>query len=311
MDKNDKSLWFAGYLSAVGATIIWSGNFVVARGLIDSIPPVSLAYWRWVVAVIVFLPFALKSCVSEWFVIKRHILYLTTAAILGVSIFNTLIYIASHTTTAVNLSLIAITFPVFMVVLTRIFYYELITINKWIGIVLVIIGVVTLITKGDLAILKNISFVTGDLWMLLAAITFAVYSLMVKQKPMQLSTRSFQFSTFVLGLIFLTPFYVWESMTTGFKILVVDSSTFYSIIYLGIFASLVAFILWAKAIHILGPAKSSMIYYTLPVFSGIAAYIFLGEAITMNHLLSMFLIIVGVITAIYNPKTLLMLRNKT
>ncbi len=310
MKNSDKSLLVYGYLSAIGATIIWSGNFVVARGLTDSIPPVSLAFWRWVVAVIVFLPFALKSFASDWILIKRHLLYLMATSILGVSLFNTLIYIAGHSTTAINLSLIAITFPVFIIILSRVFYNELITMNKWFGIILVILGIVTLITKADLSIWQNISFAKGDLWMLIAAITFAIYSLMVKQKPAQLGAWSFQFITFVIGLLFLTPFYVWEALTTDFKIQSIDSNTFYSILYLGVFASLVAFILWAKAIHVLGPSKSSMIYYTLPVFSGISAYVFLGEAIAMIHLLSMLLIVTGVITAICDPKTFFMRKNK-
>lgn len=304
MDKSVSSKLVYGYLSAVGATLIWSGNFVVARGLMDSIPPVSLAFWRWVVAVLVFLPFAIKSLGSDWGLIKSHRVYLVVTSILGVSLFNTLIYIAGHTTTAINLSLIAITFPVFIIILSRIIYDELITINKWIGISLVVVGVVTLITKGDWAMLKNISFVKGDLWMLVAALTFAIYSLMVKHKPAQLGAWSFQLATFVIGLLFLAPFYIWEAVTTDFQIKNIDSNTLYSILYLGIFASLIAFILWAKAIHVVGPTKSSMIYYTLPIFSGISAYLFLGEIIGVIHLLSMLLIVTGVLTAIYESKTL-------
>lgn len=309
MKKNDTSLIIYGYLSAIGATIIWSGNFVVARGLTDSIPPVSLAFWRWMVAIMVFMPFALKHLASDWSLIKSHLVYLIATSILGVSLFNTLIYIAGHSTTAINLSLIAITFPVFIIVLSRIFYGEVITINKWIGILLVVIGIVALITKGDWSILQKISFAKGDLWMLLAALTFAVYSLLVKHKPAQLGAWSFQFATFVIGLLFLSPFYIWESVTTDFQVQDIDSNTFYSILYLGVFASLIAFILWAKAIHIVGPSKSSMIYYTLPIFSGLSAYLFLGEAIGVIHLLSMLLIVTGVLTAIYESKVFLVRRD--
>jgi drug/metabolite transporter (DMT)-like permease len=307
--KIDTNLIIYGYLSAIGATIIWSGNFVVARGLTDSIPPVSLAFWRWMVAIIVFMPFAVRHIASDWDLIKSHLVYLIATSILGVSLFNTLIYIAGHSTTAINLSLIAITFPVFIIILSRIFYGEVITINKWIGILLVVIGILALITKGDWSIMQKISFAKGDLWMLLAALTFAIYSLMVKHKPAQLGAWSFQFATFVIGLLFLAPFYIWEAVTTDFQIKSIDSNTLYSILYLGIFASLIAFILWAKAIHVVGPTKSSMIYYTLPIFSGILAYVFLGEAIGMLHLLSMLLIVTGIITAIYNPKAWLVYKR--
>jgi drug/metabolite transporter (DMT)-like permease len=103
----------SGYLFAIGATALWSGNFIIARGLNERIPPVSLAFWRWVVAVIVFLPFVLKPLIAERDILKSNIPYLSITALLGITIFNTLIYYAGHTTTAMNLSLIAITFPIF------------------------------------------------------------------------------------------------------------------------------------------------------------------------------------------------------
>ena len=284
------------------ATLIWSGNFIVARGLIDSIPPVSLAYWRWLVAVVALTPIAVKPLISDWPIIKSNILYICITSILGISLFNTLIYIASHTTTAINLSLIAITFPIFIILLSRIIYHELLTVNKAIGVFLVTLGIITLITKGDVSVLKNINFSSGDLWMLLAAMTFAVYNLMLKKKPAQLGTRSFQLITFSVGLLFLTPFYIWEASTTDFQIHAITNTTLYYILYLGLFASLASYFLWGNAVEKIGPTKSSMIYYSLPIFSGLLAYLFLGETIENIHLLRMSLIAAGIFTAIYEKK---------
>lgn len=302
MSKTNSNTLIYGYLSAIAATLFWSGNFTIARGVIENIPPISLAYWRWATAIIILTPFAIKSLISDWAIIKKHAAYLSITSLLGVSIFNTLIYIAGHSTSAINMSLIAITFPIFIIIISRIIYNELITPNKALGIIFVICGVLTLITKGDVSILKTISFVAGDLWMLLAAISFALYSILIKHKPKNLGTRSFQLSTFIIGLIFLTPFYIWESATTVFQIQEVDKNTFYSILYLGLFASLFSYILWGKAVELLGPTKSSMIYYTLPIFSGLVAYLFLGEKIDSIHLLSMMLILIGVLTAISESK---------
>lgn len=303
MKKTHSNTLLYGYLSAIAATLFWSGNFTIARGVIENIPPISLAYWRWTTAVFILAPFAIKSLISDWAIIKRHFIYLSITSILGVSLFNTLIYIAGHSTSAINMSLIAITFPIFIIIISRFIFHESITLNKGLGILLVISGVIILITKGDLLILKNISFVAGDLWMLLAAIAFALYSILIKQKPAGLGTRSFQLSTFIIGLLFLTPFYIWESVTTDFQIQTIDKNIFYSILYLGIFASLFSYILWGKAVEYLGPTKPAMIYYTLPIFSGLIAYIFLGEKIENLHLLSMLLILIGVLTAILEPKT--------
>ena len=302
MSKSATTRLTYGYLSAIIATVIWSGNFIVARDLMDTVPPISLAFWRWSVAVIVLFPFAIKSLIADWPIIKNNVVYICITSILGISLFNTLIYIASHTTTVMNLSLIAITFPVFVIILSRLVYNELITSNKWIGILLVTLGIITLITKADISILRKIDFAEGDLWMLLGAITFAIYSLLIKKKPKQLGTRSFQLITFLVGVIFLAPFYIWETTTSHFQIQTIESNTLYSILYIGLFASLVSYILWGKSVEIIGPTKSSMIYYTLPIFSGIAAYLFLGEAIKTIHLLSMLLIIIGILTAIYERK---------
>ncbi len=289
-----------GYICAVAATALWSGNFIIARGLSDSIPPVSLAFFRWLVAVIVFLPFALKPFIARRDIVRKNIVYLSVTAFLGVTLFNTLIYIAGHTTTAVNLSLISITFPVFIVVLSRIFFYELITLSRGTGIVLVVSGVVLLITHGDPSRLLSIRFAVGDIWMLGAALTFAVYSLLLKRKPEGLNIWAFQFSTFIIGLVFLLPFFVAEQLIM--PAVEYDMTTVLSVLYVGIFASLTAFVLWNKAIVLAGPVKAGMIYYTLPLFSGFLAYLFLDEAITLVHLCCMVLIVTGIVTANYDFK---------
>ena len=135
---------------------------------------------------------------------KKNIPYLSLTSLLGITMFNTLICFAGHTTTAINLSLISITFPVFIVILSRIFFRERITINKGIGIMLVATGVILLITKGILSKILDISFAIGDLWMLLAAITFAVYNILLKRKhlgfPVQHVHSGACFSVSVLSL---------------------------------------------------------------------------------------------------------------
>jgi len=293
-DNIKKQSFLVGYLFAFGATAIWSGNFIIARGLHESIPPVSLAFYRWLVAVIVFLPLAIKPLIHEWRIIKKHPGYFSITALLGITTFNTLIYIAGHTTTAMNLSLIAITFPVFIIILSRILYKEYVTIKKGIGIALVLIGVVMLITKGSVSVLFNISFNIGDVWMLLASMIFAVYSLFLKNKPEQISVMALQLSIFILGLLFLFPFFLWEQTTIHHSIF--TWITIPAILYIGIFASLGAFIFWTKAVMILGPAKAGMVYYTLPLFSGFLAHLFLSESINMIYFYSMLLIFIGIVT---------------
>ncbi len=289
-----------GYIYAVSAVAIWSGNFIIARGLNDTIHPVELAFWRWTVAILVFLPFGLKPLLAEREILKKHIPYLALTSILGITLFNTLIYFAGHTTTAMNLSLISITFPVFIVILSRIFFRETITHYKLIGIILVIAGVVFLVTGGDLSRLARISFAVGDLWMLLAALTFSLYTLLLRRKPEDLSVMALQMTTFLTGLLFLSPFFIWTRISTPAASF--ETKTVLSILYVGIFASLTAFVLWNKAIVTIGPVKAGLVYYTLPLFSGILAFLVLGEEITIIHLLSAIFIVSGILTANYQGK---------
>lgn len=292
MDSKAKQI-LLGYLFALLSTAIWSGNFVVARGLSESIPPVTIAFWRWVVAFLISSPFALKYLIKDWKVLKKHFLYLLLTSIFGVTIFNTLIYIAGHTTTALNLSLISITFPIFILIFSRILYKESIRLKNIAGIILVVFGVILILTKGNLNVLLELTFYVGDLWMILAAIIFALYSILLKRKPKELSILGFQYATFILGLILLFPFYLWEYLSVPEVVFTKES--IFSILYIGIFASLVAFVLWNKSISIIGPANAGMIYYTLPLFSGLLAFLILDESIHVIHIYSAVCIISGII----------------
>jgi len=284
-----------GYLCAIGATALWSGNFIIARGLSESISPITLAFWRWVVAVAVFVPLAWESLIAEWDILTKNLPYLLLTSVLGITVFNTLLYYAGHSTTAINLSLISITFPVFIVIFSRIFFREAITLRRGAGIIVVAFGVVFLITKGSLSTLLHLSFAIGDLWMLTAAIIFAVYSILLKNKPPGLSIWALHLSTFMLGLLFLFPLFVWDCVTG--PAVAYDPNIIGSILYVGVFASLTAFVLWSKAIVAVGPVRAGMIYYTLPLFSGFTAYLVLKEPIGIVHFFSLFLIVSGILIA--------------
>jgi drug/metabolite transporter (DMT)-like permease len=282
-----------GILFALCATLLWSVNFVIASGIKGHIPPVGLAFWRWTIACLVLAPFAIKSTIKSWFDIKKNIRFLAITAVLGITIFNTLIYFAGKTTSAVNLSLIAISIPLFIVALSRIAFKEKISNSKIIGIVTIILGVLILITKGSLQSLFQIQFAMGDLLMLIACLFFASYTILVRLKPKELPSKVFLFSIFVLGVLFLFPFYLLEHLY--YKKVIFDSTTIFATTYVGIFASLVSYYLWNEAITLIGTQKTALIYYLIPVFSGILAYFFLDQAIVLTQIISMGIIITGLL----------------
>jgi drug/metabolite transporter (DMT)-like permease len=282
-----------GVLFALLATLLWSVNMVIASGIKGHIPPIGLAFWRWAIACIVLAPFALKSSIENWKIIKKNIRYLMLTALLGITIFNTLIYFAGKTTSAVNLSLIAISIPLFIVAISRIAFKEKVSNKKLMGIAIIITGVLVLITKGSLQALLHINFSIGDLLMLVACFFFACYTILVRLKPTELPAKVFLFSVFVIGVIFLFPFYIFEHVY--YKKVLLDTKTILITSYVGIFASLVSYYLWNEAIRLIGTSKTALIYYLIPVFSGILAYFFLDQQIIITQIISMGIIISGLL----------------
>lgn len=288
-----KNKQFVGYLFALIAVAFWSGNFIVARGFSERIHPFSLSFYRWFTAMLVFSPFAIKYIIKDWQIIKKHFLYLLLTAFLGVSVFNTLIYFAGRSTEAVNMSLIMLTFPIHILIISAIVFKEKIGWFRVIGIVVVVIGVIGIITKGKILSIFNIQLNSGDPLMLVAALVFATHSNLVKAKPEKLSIISLQFMTFTLGMLLLLPFHLWarnNSIEVQF-----NREMIMGIVYIGVFASLVSFVSWNNAIDKIGASTAGMIYYLLPLFSGIAAWIILKEKLQYYHLISGVLIVTGII----------------
>ncbi|MFQ3174927.1 MAG: drug/metabolite transporter (DMT)-like permease [Flavobacterium sp.] len=282
-----------GVLFALTATLLWSVNMVIASGIKGHIPAVGLAFWRWTIASAAIAPFALRSTLKNKSVLLQNKGYLIVTAILGVTIFNTLIYFAGQTTSAVNLSLIAISIPIFIVAISRIVFKEKVSAIKMAGIATIISGVLVLITKGSIKSVLEINFTFGDLLMLLACFFFACYTILVRLKPKEIPSKVFLFALFSTGTILLLPFYIWEHLY--YNQVVFDSTTIYATTYVGICASLISYYLWNESIRLIGTNKTALIYYLIPVFSGILAYFFLNQAIVLTQIISMGIIVTGLL----------------
>ena len=285
-----------GITLAVLAVIIWSGNFIIARGVIKQIPPVSLAFYRWLSASIIIFPFAMKKTRAEWKFVKQSWHYLFWASLSGITLFNTFVYIGAHYTTAINLALIGTTTsPIIAIVMAKIFLKERIGLLKMGGMILCIAGVLFLLAQGSLQNLVSLNFTRGDGWILLAAFCFAVYNTMVKKKPSTISAVNYLFVTFSFGTLLLLPFYFWElSTTTPVKW---NTNLILIILYLGAGASVICFLFWNIAIGKLGAGRTALFGNLIPVFSSAEAAILLDEQFTWIHVVSMLLVFAGIIMA--------------
>lgn len=287
---------YIGISLAVLAAFIWSGNFIIARKVIKDIPPVSLAFYRWLLASVIILPFAIRQFKKEWLAVRQSWHYLFWASLTGVALFNTFVYVGAHYTSAINLTLIGTTTsPIVATILARIFLKEQIGWMKLAGLIFCIAGVLFLLSKGNFENLLSLKFSTGDLWVLAAAFCFAIYNTLVKKKPSSISPVNFLFIIFSLGTILLFPFYWWETGKTAPVIW--DTDLFLSILYLGLGASVICFWIWNIAITRIGAARTILFGNLIPIFGIMGSVIFLKERFTVYHIISMAIVFTGILLA--------------
>lgn len=263
------------------SSLLWGGNFVVGRAVAEGIPPVSLAFYRWVTALIVLVLMAGPATVRALPVLRRHIGWLLLSSFTGVLLFHTLVYRGLHTTTAISASLILATSPVVIPIVVYLVSRERLTPREGVGIVATMVGVVVVLTRGDVRALAHLHFATGDLLILGAVVAWAVYSVALRRRP-DVPPLVIVTAVAAVGTVMIAPFYVWEAVTVGgFIWNLPHIATF---LYVGIFASVVAYIAWNQGVVAVGPTKAGPYLNLMPLFSGVLAVVFLGEAIHVFHL---------------------------
>ena len=288
--------FYTGIALAVLTTLIWSGNYVIARGISKALPPVSLAFYRWSVASVCIFPLAFRKILLERKLLFKHRQYIFWTALTGVTIFNTFIYLAGHYTSAINLALIGTTSaPVFATLLAAVFLKEPVGGWRVSGLILCIAGILFLLSQGSLQKLSGLRFGKGDLLILISAFTFAVYNTLVRKKPPEISALVFLFVLFTLGTLLLSPFYALEIMQA--PSVHWTPNMVYIILYLGIGNSIIAFFCWNASITKLGASGTALFGNLIPVFATIEAVLFLGEKFTFLHLVSGLLVISGLVIA--------------
>jgi drug/metabolite transporter (DMT)-like permease len=294
--SNIKPTIYTGIAFAVLACVIWSGNFIVARAFIKDVPPIALSLFRWSVATLILFPFTIRQFWLEKHIVFQHKQYFFWTSVFGVAIFNTFLYIAAHTTSAINMALIGTcSSPIFSVFLAAVVLKERVTSFRIIGMLVMLAGIVFLLVKGSWQRLTSFHFTTGDLWVLGAAIFFAAYNIMVRRKPKGISAMVFLFTTFFIGAMVLLPFYLIEKQHSA--PVEWTSNLTWVVLYLGLGTSIISFMLWNSSIARLGAARTALFGNLIPLFSSLEALWVLHEEITTFHLVSGVLIVIGLIIA--------------
>jgi drug/metabolite transporter (DMT)-like permease len=283
---------YIAYALLIMTTMFWAGNIVVGKGLRDEISPLSLAFLRWASASLIVLPLSLSSLRKDWRDIVNGWRILLLLSLLGISLFNTILYFSAHSTAATNIALIQTTMPVFVVMLSYVLFAQAITRGMLVGVILAVSGAAFVILKGQLLTLRLLHFAVGDLSMVFAAFIYALYSVLLPKAP-RLHPLSFLAVTFVLGTLILLPFFVWER--TLLPPIVFSPKLNLLIVYVAVFPSILAYLFWNHGVAVIGSNTTGLFACFIPVFTPVIASLFLHETLHAYHAVGLVMIILGVV----------------
>ena len=283
------------YLPAILAPLFWSSNFILGRALHQTIPPIALSFWRWALALLLVLPFALPRLRGQWGLIRRHWSMLSLLAVLGVTNFNTFVYLGLQTTTATNAILLVSATPMLIVLLSLLLLRQRTGMPQLGGILLSLAGVAVIIARGDVLALGALRPNGGDWWVLGAVLSWALYSVGLRWRPPGMDPLAFLTATIAVGLVPLVPLYAWE-LGQG-RSFVVDAVSLGAIGYVALFPSVLAYVLWNRAVADLGASRTGQLLHLMPAFGAVLAMLLLGERLHLYHLTGIGLIAAGIALA--------------
>lgn len=289
-----------GSLYALLATVLWAGAYVIARLAVGQISPMTLGASRWFMALLILCCFTLPRVKREWPIAKKFMPQILIVALTGVAAYSPLSYFAAQTTSTINLSLISVTTPIFIVIISTLLGQKQ-SLNTWMGCTVALIGSFYLVCNGEISRLLGLQFAAGDLLMLAAAVGFAVYSLVLKKTPEGLSGATVLTLMAFFGVLMLIPCVIWEARQPT-MVFNMNGVVFFSITFSAVCSSIIAWGTWNIGLEKAGPELCGMIYYSLPLWGGLFGFLFLGETMGMTHLISGIMIIGGIFWASRVPK---------
>ncbi|WP_166738837.1 DMT family transporter [Psychromonas algarum] len=292
---NNRLLWLA-VLGLLMTNLFWAINAILARGYMPEVAPIAMNLFRWLGAFVLLTPFALPSIIKNWSLIRPHLLPLTGLAILSIALYNSLLYLAANFTTAVNITLINTLIPIATLLIAWRVLDNRPRLMQSIGMGISIMGVLLILTKGELLHLLNLKFSQGDLFMVAAVVVWALFTVLLKKMPLKLSAITVLYILVILGLPFLIMAYVIEAVFFKFYFPSIAHLSLFA--YLWIFPSLLAYVFWTNGIARLGAETTSLSITLMPLFGAALAIIFLDESIYWFHIVGGLCSLIGMLLAL-------------
>lgn len=287
-------LWRTAWLLMLAPPLFWSGNFITGRAIRDAVPPVALAFWRWVGALAIALPLAWPHLRRDLPALRRHWVVTLALSVTGVAAFNAMVYTGLRTTTALNAVLLQSATPLFILLWAVVLYGIRPAPHEAAGIAVSMAGVAVIAGEGSLDRLASLSLNSGDLWVLGAVASYAFYTALLRRRP-AVHPLSFLVASFALGTLVLVPFYLWE-MAAG-RYIVPGIPAFAAMGYVAVFPSFLAYLAYNRGVELIGPARAGQYIHLMQVFGTVLAVGLLGERVHLYHAAGIGLIGAGLVLA--------------
>lgn len=279
------------YLLLTLANLFWAGNWVVGRAFRDTVPPIALSWWRWLIALACVLPFAWPYLARDWPQLRRAWRWLAVFGILGTACYNALCYIGLASTTVINGLLLNSFIPIVIVLISWVFLGKRLARLEAVGVIVSLVGVMVIVAHGQISALLHLALNRGDLWILVTVFAWATYTLLLPHRP-ACHPMSFLTAIALIGLIALSPFYLWE-LARGAHI-VMSAAAIAGIVYTGVFPAFLGFVCWNRAVSEVPPARAGLFMHLSPAFGIVLSILFLNEHPATFHFYGIALIFGGI-----------------
>ncbi len=272
-----------------------ASNIIVARGGVEYVPPISLAFWRWLAVFLILMPFFFEEIVKKKKQFKSESIKLFFLGLTGCGICGAFPFIAGMSTTMANMGIIYTSSPIFIIVLSVLFFKDKINFSRIIGLILCLGGVLIIICKGDLSYLMKFKFTSGDLWMLGAAIGWAIYSIFLINWKSNFSLMARFTLIAFFGAISLFPFYIIEE--AFFFNTVFNKNFLFWVLFAAISPGIIAFTLYTKVQKYVGASLAGFTLYIFSIYSAIYGIVLFDESLLTFHYYGATLVFIGVYLA--------------
>jgi len=289
--KTEKSTY--AYILLLLTMLFWSGNFIVGKAAsMYEIPPFSLNFYRWFFACLILIPFTIKELIKKKNYIFKNIGFFIILGVTSITIFNSIVYYSLYYTQVISGVLMISTIPVWIIFISSLLNIEKTNIFQILGVCLSLTGVLFIISKADLDLVKNLKFNKGDLTMIVAMFSWAVYSALLKKKQYEISQITLLQVVIMCGLVFLIPIYFIE-MSMGY-VIKLGKPFYLTLTYVVIFPGLASFFFWIKGISLIGANRAGAFLHLMPIFGAIMAMVIFDEKFMLYHFLGAIFIVAGI-----------------